>query len=521
MEWQRADVLGLLKAAYAMLLRSSPAGLSSPRASASPGGASPGGAIDVRKTWRECIESPAELKSFTFARLTLIPALEKPPSSSLEDYNNLTAAESCDVAEFLLSVLAEFSSHYLNVLSASGDRPISRAKWEQDAEDDLRLRRSHQEQQRNFQGQFRAWSRDAADAVEDVPASVDLYDRPDCMDDVVAFSTAVCSLGPEYALSFWSQETHVSEDEESDAQEEYVKLVPSRALRELQNQQKDDESLRPCYLSFLAALALAENPSGRQNGAAVIHGMLSSDDRDWSSLIEILRWYVRKLDPHGYSSRGTSSSTSSSGVSSGGSTAYYYFVQPAESTTYGSKEQSTDEDASSRSRPRELGDENTYILLSHLAIISNVAANSAAARSAIVSISLPIQSPDGTEIIGQDSTLMVLFTLAVMPLTPEVRGSVFGTIAQLISLKGANTEETEIMEKAARKGWELLEACQVVPISILEQYPSGQGNSTPSSSGLSFPPSSTAMVRIYEIPYHISETELRQSLIKVLSLCRP
>ena len=76
-----------------------------------------GGAIDVRKTWRECIEAPAELKSFTFARLTLMPALQKPPSYVREDYNNLATAESCNVEEFFLSVLAEFSSHYLEVLS--------------------------------------------------------------------------------------------------------------------------------------------------------------------------------------------------------------------------------------------------------------------------------------------------------------------------------------------------------------------------------------------------------------------
>ena len=93
---------------------------------------------------------------------------------------------------------------------------------------------------------------------------------------------------------------------------------------------------------------------------------------------------------------------------------------------------------------------------------------------------------------------MVLFSLAVMPLSPEVRGAVFGTIARLLSVDGANPEETAVLQKAAMKGWELLEACQVVPISILEQYPSGQETSVQSSSGLSFPPSSTAMVRAYD-----------------------
>jgi hypothetical protein len=497
-KWKRPDVLGLLMASYAMLLRSSPSALSSPRVA----GSSVGGGIDVRKTWRECMEAPAELKSFTFARLCLIPALQKPAPSTSDDYN-VVATPSCDVAEFFMSLLAEFASRYLDVLSASGDRPISRAKWEQDAEDDLRLRRAHQEQQQSFRGQFPAWSdtTTAADAGNEVPGEVDLLGRPDCMDDVIAFSTAVCSLGPDYALSFWSQESIVSAGDGDEDPREYVKLVPSRALRALEVQQDDDDSLCPSYLSFLAALALAKNPSGRQalSGAALIHERLSGGDNGqkyigWSTLIEQLRWYIRQLNPEDYSTtRGSAVTTSSSG----GSTAYYYCDQGSagDGNGYGSKDQSTSGESTSHAKPRELGDTNEFILWSHLALISNVAANCAAARSAIVSINLPIRSPDGTEIIGQDSTLMVLFTLAVMPLSPEVRGAVLRTIARLLSVDGASETETTDMRKAALKGWDLLEACQIVPINMLEQYPSLQDPNLRSTTGMAFPPSSTALVR--------------------------
>jgi len=489
--WKRADVLGLLMAAYAMLLRSSPAAMSSPRASGA--GSGPGSSVDIRKTWRQCLESSHKQKSITFARICMIPALQKPAQPVSEEFFAFAAPLPCDTSEFLQSFLAEFASQYLDMLSSSGEGPVSRAKWEQDAEEELRLRRSNQEQQRSFRGQFRDWS--DSEALEAVPAAVDLLERTDCVDDIIAFAVAVCSLGPEYVLPFWLQETHNREGDGDEEPREYVKLVPSRALRDLAEQQRKDESLCPSYLSFLAALALAQNPSCGDDGADVVHSMLSGHSgnryqRDWPSLIEVLRWYVMELRPQSYTTR--SSATSSSSSQSTTSTAYYYFNEGSASNQASNNRPSGDSSVSPK--PRELGEENTFILLSHLALITNVAAKSSAARSAIVSINLPIKNPDGS-VVGQDSAMMVLFYLALLPLTPKVRGAVFGTLSQLLSIDGCSKEEAADMRSAALKGWEHLEACQIIPISMLEQYPSAQQPGSETATELSFPLSSTAVVR--------------------------
>jgi hypothetical protein len=495
--WKRPDILGLLMTAYAMLLRTAPSALTSPRS----GPASlKVGAIDVRKQWRECLEAPVELKSFTFARLSLLPALQTPSDNA-----------DCVVSDFFLSVYAEFASHYLDVLSASGDRPISRAKWEQEAEEDLRLRRSHLDQQRQFQ----AWSGTNAVDEEAVPAVVDLLQRPDCMDDVIAFAVALGSLGSDYALLFWSRENLIGPEGQDEGG---LQLVPSRAVRELERQQGEDDSLRPCYLSFLAVLALVEDESVVQNGAAAIFEMLSKDsDTDFTkyetnlvSFFEVLRWYVRELSPQDYGSSLTSSSTSASSSRSGaGSTAYYYHADRSheDSMAYGSQERSRSESNPARPKPRELSEDNTFILLSHLAVIGNMASKSAAARSAILSVNLPIQSADGTEVIGQDSALGVLFTLAGAPLSPQVRGTVFETIANLLQADESNKDEKVKMREMAVKGWELLEACQVLPIHLLDQYPSLRESDAQNIPGLAFPPSSTALVSFHLTPY-VSETLL-------------
>lgn len=502
--WKRPDILGLLMTAYAMLLRTAPSALASPRSS--PASLKVGTiGIDVRKCWRECLEAPVELKSFTFLRTSLLPALQKPLDNA-----------DCIVTEFFLSVLAEFASHYLDVLHASGDRPISRAKWEQEAEEDLRLRRSHQEQQRQFQ----AWSGTNAVDEEAVPAVVDLLKRPDCMDDVIAFAVALCSLGSDYALPFWSREDVDVLDNPQGRSEGGLKLVPSRALLELERQQGEDDSLRPCYLSFLAVLALVDDDSVVQNGADVIHEMLSKDsdagsfkyDTNLESFFEVLRWYVRELSPQDYGSSSTSSSSAasaSSGRTGAGSTAYYYHADADrsrdDSTAYGSsQERSRSEISPARSKPRELSEDNTFILLSHLAVIGNISSKSAAARSAILSVNLPIRSADGTEVVGQDSALMVLFTLAGAPLSPQVRGTVFETIASLLHADESNKVEKAKMREMAIKGWELLEACQILPIHLLDQYPSLRESDAQNIPGLAFPPSSTALVS-FRVISNVSE----------------
>lgn len=456
-------------ASYAMLLRSCPVALSSPRN----GPASPGTSLDVRKSWREGIESPTEWKSFSFGRLSLLPALQKP-------IDNTIASSNCNVSEFLLAALSNFASHYLYVLSVSGDRPISRAKWEQDAEEDLKLQRDDAASQQ----QFHAWSGTTNVMQNSVPDAVDLLDRPDCMDDVIAFATSVCSLGPEYALNFWDKE-ETTVDDGSGA----LVLIPSRALLALRDQQSGDETLRASYLAFLAALALARGEDASLDGARTVHEMLSRQGAtdSWQTLVEILRWYARELSPNS-----SSSSASSSGLTNSDSTAYYYF-EGADSSSDGQ----TSMDQLSRRKTRELGEENSYLLLAHLALISNVARGCPVARAEILALNVTSRGSSNSNILeGQDSTLMVLFTLAVTALAPDVRGKVFCTLAELLNTDSVflDEQQNKQIQECAGKAWELLEACQILPIHLLEQYSSASPLESQNVTGLAFPPSSTAMV---------------------------
>lgn len=476
-QWQRPDILGLLMAAYSLLIHPAALSLPSPRGNSAV--VTPG-SIDLRKSWRECLEAPTELKSFTFARLCLVPSLQAAsygPGPSL-----------CDTREFLCSALSVFASQYIDVLSGSGDLPISRAKWLQDAEEDLSLRRSHQEQQRQFQ----AWSGARGVDIESVPANVDLLDRPDCMDDVVAFVVAVCLLGPCYAICFWSRE----ESDEGGNIVEY--LVPSRALRELDRQQEEDPSLQPSYVSFLAALARAEDDTHFDNGGSAVHRMLCSDSEagrkshvTWSFVFEDLRWYARELNPQNFASATNSMKTSATTTSS---TSYYYAYDATAAETQGYSTQQSTDGSGGVSRTLELGEENTLILSSHLALLMNVCDSCPSARTAVLNTNLPIVGSDGVEVIGQDSALTILFTLSLTPVSPDVRGSIFACIAKILDTNGTNDEQCHSIRDAARKAWDMLDECGILPIHMFDQYPVFIGDEQKNANGLSFPPSSTSLV---------------------------
>ena len=478
-------------ASYALLLRSVPSVANSPRlGSKSPASSLPRqGPVDVKSTWRASMVTPTETKSFTFARLCLMPSFQR-------HKEGLDAK--CDTYEFFMYVLSDFMSHYLDVLCASGDVPISRAQWERSEERELQLRREQQEQQR----QFRAWSGTSANGEEEIPSVVDLMARPDCMDDVVAVAIALCSAGPGYARNFWS-----TAEEEVDGSVKTV-LVPSRVLRKLEIQQETDSTLLPIYISFLAALAMAPAAEdGTESGASLVNTLLSRTDAGsrknpvtWATLMEAIRWYARELTPGDYSVvKSTTESTSTTpGLAGSGSTAYYY---GAEETGYegrpgyDSSQQTTSSVSSTAvSKPKELGETNTNILLSHLGIIAAVVSKSSAARSALVSMKLPIVGQSSSSIAGEDPILTVLFLLAIAPLTPMVRGAVFSTIASLLELDGATSEERVIIQAQASNCWELLETCRVVPISLLDQYESLPEGTAQLSQGLSFPPSSLSLV---------------------------
>ena len=479
--WKRPDVLGLVLASYSMLLQTAQ-------------GNSVDTTSDVAQSFQECILVSLELKSFSFARLSLIPAL-RVHEAIINDYVNDMVDFYCNVTEFFLASVADFASNYMDVFSTLDQPLISRAKWEEKAEADLKAQREQQELEQSLRGNVPKWSDPAVVGSSVIPSHVDLLKRPDCIDDVVAFSTEIGVVGPEYAIQFWSREviTSISEDEEIVS----AKLVPSRAAVWLEQQQRHDESLRPVYLSFLSALALAMNPSNRIicSGADEVFGLVSAEcdgGAGWSVLVENFRWYIRQLRPDATSVRAPSVSASSSG----GSTAYYYLDQEDTNATdsiFGTNERSKSGEAALQSRPRELGEANEFLLLSNLAILANVAALSASARSTIINIHLPIVEPDG-ETVGQESVLAILFTLAVMPLSPDVRGSVFHAISTLISVEGLEKEDQENMRLAAIKGWEMLEEFQFLPINLLQQYPSMHDPSYYGVPNMTFPPSSSALV---------------------------
>jgi hypothetical protein len=397
-----------------------------------------------------------------------------------------------------MSLVSDFMSHYLDVLCASGNVPISRAQWELNEARELQLRREQQDQQR----QFRAWSGTSANDEEEIPSAVDLMARPDCLDDVVAVAIALCSAGPDYAKIFWS-----TAGEEVDGRVKTT-LVPSRALRKLEIQQESDGTLLPIYVSFLAALAAAPAvEDGTESGASLVNILLSRTAPEsgknpvtWTTLMDAIRWYARELTPGDYSATKstTESKSTAPGLTGSGSTAYYYGTEGngyEGSSGYGSFQQTTSTASSaSGTKPKELGDANTNILLSHLGVIATVASKSSAARSALVSMKLPIIGQDPSSVAGEDPVLTVLFLLAIAPLTPMVRGAAFSTIASLLKLDGATSEERKIIQEHANKGWQLLETCRVVPISLLDQYESPPEGVAQLSQGLAFPPSSLSLV---------------------------
>jgi hypothetical protein len=467
--WKRKDIWGLLAASYSLLLRSS---LSDD---------------DDTTTAMACFEAPANFKSFTFCRLTLLPALERLRGTT-------TADSICETSEFCLSVMADFCSKYLNTMVSLNDLPISRNQWLLSEQEDLRLRRQQQVQER----QFRAWSRQTDNEPEEViPASVDLTKRPDCLDDILALCTAVASLGEDYALCFWEIRTE-------DNQQQVVTL--SRALLELERHQAKENSLLPSYLGLLAAL------SNSPLGATVVHEMLfkpSLDDASstdssarpkvsWVSILEMIRWFAKELSPQDFDGVATSTaaSTGQSSPTSSSSTAYYYFDEPSSSGINSSNTASEKKSSTSAStKPKELGESNEGLLSAHLALIKNVATQSATARCDLLSMKLPLSGSSTTAVVtaGGDETLLVMFLLAIAPMSPAMRGAVFQSIASLLLVDGANESQRKVLKEMGQNAWHYLESCQILPISLLEQYPKPYMPENQRRPGLNFPPSSTSL----------------------------
>ena len=100
------------------------------------------------------------------------------------------------------------------------------------------------------------------------------------------------------------------------------------------------------------------------------------------------------------------------------------------------------------------------VLSSCLSVIICVASRSSAARDFLRNFALQVQSQDG--IIGHDSTPMVLFTLAVTAVPPEIRGLTFSALATIYQ---------DCSREEAVKAWGVVESSGFLPIYKLQQYP--------------------------------------------------
>lgn len=453
-----------------------------------PGGSNPDSSVtsnisfDIESTFQESLIAAPTYKSLTFARTSLLPSFGQstPPKinddkssgfvssiSEVEDDENLTNFE------FYSRILAEFTASYFEATTSQEIKLISREKWRADEEVELKLRRQHEEQR----AQFSRFHAKGSSGVSN-KFSVDFRKRPDCMDDLVALAVDVCALSPPCAMCFWNT---TSLDIQIDESMGNVRLFPSLALRALESLQMEDESLFPSYLSFLAALSLAkplEYSCSDLNGASMVHTMLMpsdshSDDINWHYLLEIIQWYIDQLnrssqDQKGSSSTGYSTTHHNSSSSMFESSAYYYdasddqpqYNSSSKYSTFTRNNQEMDTsmtelDYQTRSKT-SLGENHTLGLLSVLALISRIASSSEDARKYL--ISLRVSSRDDKRY--DDEILTILFTLLTMPVSSDIKGEVFSALSALVK----NDYE------AASKGWELLEASQVVPTLLLDQY---------------------------------------------------
>jgi hypothetical protein len=245
--------------------------------------------------------------------------------------------------------------------------------------------------------------------------------RPDCIDDIAAVAIDLCSQGSEYAAKFWTAEDFRGEDGSIQ-----TRCAASRSLKTLGMLQDKDPSLIPTYVSFLAALAI-DQPS-------LVFDLLNTNEEkggkiamNWRTLFDTLRWYVRKMSD-GYAGETKSSTTHETpSVTSNG---YYYGVDDYSLAGNRGATSTASTVQPANIRLEELRETNTAIVLSHLAVITKVASKCARGRTLLATMKLSIEGEASDQ--EGDSVLVVLFSLAIAPLSPHVRGAVFATLAALL-----------------------------------------------------------------------------------------
>jgi len=514
--WKRRDVWGILLISYALLLRPAASQLVSPRGGSSsspqqsgfnrspPLGGGGSGGVDVKSTFSKCLMVASQLKSLTFARLSLIPSFGMPStmsSSSASATSHRTTSDDASTYDFFVSIFAEFTAQYVDALCHTGNIPITRKEW---YDEELNLAQSEW-MEKDQKRQFGMWAGHAVEEDIGGPRPVNVMDRPDCLEDVFALISCICACNPDGAQAFWSaaEEQH---DVGEGQLEVSVVLAPSRCLRMLDLIQAESDSALFVYLSFLSSLALSGGTDGTEasNGASMVHSFLSGNRTmnnhserhmhfNWNNALSAIRWYAEQLSPEegDDSSKKVSSdrirrSNSTSDTTESSSTYYYGAGGSSSANTSGDNSSanspirqgtsSSSYSSGKDTKRKELDEVGRSTLMSLLCLISNVATRSAAAREFILSIQLPAMDSDGTGASYLDGSLEILFSLLTVPIPPEIQGLAFMAIANLI-----RSRPTEGMPKAsgeskksqaALRAWELLEICQFVPIKLLSQYSS-------------------------------------------------
>ena len=527
--WKRRDVWGILLISYALLLRPAASQMVSPRGSPqvsglnrSPtlGGGGSGGGVDVKSTFSKCLMVASQLKSLTFARLSLIPSFGMPStmpsassSSSLVASSRMSASEDASTYDFFVSIFAEFTAQYIDALCHTGNLPITRKEW---YDEELNLAQSDW-MEKDQRRQFGMWAGHAVEEDIGGPRPVNVMDRPDCLEDVFALISCVCACNPGGSRAFWNtaEEQHENGEGQVDVS---VVLAPSRCLRMLDLIQTESDSALCVYLSFLSSLALSDGVDDTEasNGASMVHSFLCGSRMinlhserhmhfDWSTALNAIRWFAEQLSPD--EGDDTNKKVSSDRIRRSNSdnteSTYYYGAGGSGAANTSSDTSSASSPMQSRqgtssssfssdkeSKEKELDDVGRSTLMSLLCLISNVATRCAAAREYILSIQLDASDSDGTGAAYKDGSLEILFSLLTVPIPSEIQGLAFTAIANLIRSRPANEMSMSAGESkkspAALRAWELLEICQFLPIKLLSQYSSYAAGTSATTSMSSF-----------------------------------
>lgn len=498
-QWKRCDIWGLLLIPYALLLRHSagPQLLSPAKGRSSPTRSPPvrSGQLNLKAICTKCLMVASQLKSLTFARMSLIPSFGTSSLSKLEKHGIDSS-----IVDFYVSVFADFTSQFIDALCATGNLPITRKEW-YDEENNLAQTEWAEKEQRR---QFGVWSGQTVDEDFSGPREVNIMDRPDCLEDIFALVSSICSTHPEGSKAFWKIVEHQELDEEGMPLEMMIRLAPSRFLERLDLIHAESDSLLFVYLSFLASLALADGTDASEvtNGASTINSFLCGERSinphserhvpfGWTNIINAIRWYAEQLSPDDSDIKKSSSDglrrTSSQADTSETSTSYYYGVSGSGTSSASTSPQQGRPSTPDDPKSKELDEVGTNTLMALLCLISNVAARSSAARENILGIQLPVNNNNASTEGYQEGSLEILFSLLTTPLSTDIQGMTFMAIANLLQPTtkdpSADVDATKAQAHCGKRAWELLEMIQLIPIKLLENGSLNPGTATVSSFG--------------------------------------